>query len=412
MLLPALVCLATTLVALIYMKWLAPDLGLIERPHGHRTHDLPTPVVGGIGMATGIFVTWMAAGMSEPGMPVALGAFGLVVIGLWDDRHGLPARRKFAAQAAVVAIAVFFDGDLLRTLGPLLPGVDVRLGALALPFTVFAVLGLINAVNMIDGLDGLAGKVMLSAFGWLATCMWMVGGMARLTSNLAIIGAIFAFLLFNARFPGRPRALLFMGDTGSMLLGYLLAIAAIDATQRAPGIPPVTALWICALPILDTLSVTVQRIRDGRPPMAAGRDHLHHLLRAHGLSVGKAVLAEAAIAASTGLAGVAGWRLGVADWIMFASFVGVGLAWHQASRIGWRRMQARETAIVTVTETATVAAAAAVPVTETLAAPVADPTIASFEDPPTIPMPVPAVAAPDRARAARRAEPVRSESSV
>jgi len=75
-------------------------------------------------------------------------------------------------------------------------------------------------------------------------------------------------------------------------------------------------------------------------------------------------------------------------------------------------MQARETAIVTVTETATVAAAAAVPVTETLAAPVADPTIASFEDPPTIPMPVPAVAAPDRARAARRAEPVRSESSV
>jgi len=263
MLLPALVCLATTLVALIYMKWLAPDLGLIERPHGHRTHDLPTPVVGGIGMATGIFVTWMAAGMSEPGMPVALGAFGLVVIGLWDDRHGLPARRKFAAQAAVVAIAVFFDGDLLRTLGPLLPGVDVRLGALALPFTVFAVLGLINAVNMIDGLDGLAGKVMLSAFGWLATCMWMVGGMARLTSNLAIIGAIFAFLLFNARFPGRPRALLFMGDTGSMLLGYLLAIAAIDATQRAPGIPPVTALWICALPILDTLSVTVRASATG-----------------------------------------------------------------------------------------------------------------------------------------------------
>jgi len=394
MLLPALVCLATTLVALIYMRWLAPGLGLIERPHGHRTHDLPTPVVGGIGMATGMFITWLAIGMREPGMPIALGAFGLVIIGLWDDRHGLPARRKFAAQAAVVAIALVFDGDVLRTLGPLLPGVDVRLGALALPFTVVAVLGLINAVNMLDGLDGLAGKVMLSAFGWLAACMWMVGGMARLTSNLAIMGAIFAFLLFNARFPGRPRALLFMGDTGSMLLGYLLAIAAIDATQRAPGIPPVTALWICALPILDTLSVTVQRIRDGRPPMAAGRDHLHHLLRAHGLPVGKVALAEAAIAASMGLAGVAGWRLGVSDWIMFASFVGVGLAWHQASRIGWRRMQARETAI------------------ETLVALVADPAIAAFEDPSTITMPLPAVAVPDRARAARRAEPVRSESSV
>ncbi len=345
MLLPALVCLVTTLVALLCLRLHAPRLGLVEWPHGHRTHDQPTPVVGGIGMAAGLFVTWLVSDAIEPGAPSALGALGLVAIGLWDDRHGLPARRKFAAQATVVTIALAFDGDLLRSLGELLPGTGIHFAWTALPFTVFAVLGLINAINMLDGLDGLAGKVALTAFGWLAACMWMVGGSGRLTSNLTIIGAIAVFLLFNARFPWRARAHLFMGDTGSMLLGYLLAIEAIDATQRAPGIPPVTALWICALPILDTLSVTAQRIRDGRSPMAAGRDHLHHLLRAHGLSVGTVALAEMAIAALLGLVGVAGWRLGVSEWVMFASFVVTCLAYHRACRLAWQDVHARDVAI-------------------------------------------------------------------
>jgi len=371
MLLPALVCLATTLIALIYTKRVAAGLGLIEHPHGHRTHDLPTPVVGGIGMAAGLFITWLATDMREPGVSIGLGAFGLVVVGLWDDRYGLPARRKFAAQAAVVTIALYFDGDLLRSLGGLLPGVEIRLAAVALPFTVFAVLGLINAVNMLDGLDGLAGKVVISAFGWLAACMWMVGGFARLTGNLAIIGAIFAFLLFNARFPGRARALMFMGDTGSMLLGYLLAVAMIDATQRAPGIPPVTALWICALPILDTLSVTARRLREGRPPMAAGRDHLHHLLRARGMSVARVALLETALAAAMGLAGVTGWRLGVPDWIMFAGFIVAGLTYHHAIRIAWQRRRAHKATV------------------EALVPLAVDPAEAPFEGPPTIPMPVP-----------------------
>ncbi len=347
-----LLCMATTLVALICLKRHAPRLGLVERPHGHRTHDLPTPVVGGLGIATGLLVTWLAPNTVEPGTASMLGALGLVWLGVRDDRDPLPARTKFLAQAAIVTGAVAYEGSLLYTLGELWPGIELRLAVLALPFTVFAVLGLINAVNMLDGLDGLAGKVMLAAFGWLAASMWTVGGSNRLAANLAIIGALSVFLLFNARFPGRPRALVFMGDAGSMLLGYLVAIAAIEATQRSAGIPPVTALWICALPILDTLSVVAQRIREGRPPMAAGRDHLHHLLRAHGLSVGKVTLTETVIAAALGLVGVAGWRKGVPDWIMFASFVAVGLAFHRGCRIAWLDLRAREAAVAVLVSAA------------------------------------------------------------
>ncbi|MEB2351037.1 MAG: MraY family glycosyltransferase [Burkholderiaceae bacterium] len=268
---------ATTLAALGCLKRFAPHLGLLEHPRGHRTHELPTPVVGGVGMAAGLFVTWLAPNPVEPSAAVTVGALGLVLIGVHDDRRVLRARAKFLAQFCVVTAAAAFGGDLLRTSGKLLRGIELRLAMLALPFTVFAVLGLINAVNMLDGLDGLAGTIALVAFGWLAACMWMVEGTNRLGGNLAIFGAISVFLLFNARLPGRPRALMFMGDTGSMLLGYLLAIAAI--------------------------------------------------------------------AAATGLAGVTGWRQGVPDWIMFASLIVIGLAYHQGCRIAWRDLRAREAAV-------------------------------------------------------------------
>ncbi|GMV03594.1 MAG: undecaprenyl/decaprenyl-phosphate alpha-N-acetylglucosaminyl 1-phosphate transferase [Burkholderiaceae bacterium] len=277
MLTAILLCMATTLAALGCLKRFAPHLGLLEHPRGHRTHELPTPVVGGVGMAAGLFVTWLAPNPVEPSAAVTVGALGLVLIGVHDDRRVLRARAKFLAQFCVVTAAAAFGGDLLRTSGKLLRGIELRLAMLALPFTVFAVLGLINAVNMLDGLDGLAGTIALVAFGWLAACMWMVEGTNRLGGNLAIFGAISVFLLFNARLPGRPRALMFMGDTGSMLLGYLLAIAAI--------------------------------------------------------------------AAATGLAGVTGWRQGVPDWIMFASLIVIGLAYHQGCRIAWRDLRAREAAV-------------------------------------------------------------------
>ncbi len=103
MLLAALVCLAITLAALIFAMALAPRCGLIQHPQGHCTHDVPTPVVGGIGMAIGLFATWLVADMRNPEMPIALGALGLILIGIQDDRVGLPARRKLLAQTAVVA---------------------------------------------------------------------------------------------------------------------------------------------------------------------------------------------------------------------------------------------------------------------------------------------------------------------
>jgi UDP-GlcNAc:undecaprenyl-phosphate GlcNAc-1-phosphate transferase len=346
MLLSIFASIATTLVALVVLRRFAPRLGLMALPGGHSVHEVATPVVGGLGMLAGLGTAWLVSDAIQSNIATALGATGLVMIGLWDDRHGLGAGSKFTAQAVIVTLALWFDQEVLHSLGGLLPGMELRLGILALPFTVFAVLGLINALNMIDGLDGLAGKVALSICAILALGLWMVGATHRLATALALIGVISAFLLFNARFPWRRRALLFMGDTGSMLLGYLVAVAAIKATQRAPGIPPITALWICGLPIIDTLSVMVRRIRQGRPAMTGAQDHLHHLLHARGLSVGKVGIAEAALALLLGLIGVAGWRFGIPQWVMFALFLITLFTFHLACQRAWAGIQTRHTSRV------------------------------------------------------------------
>lgn len=341
MLASTLICAAITLVALLVLERSAPRLGLLDRPGGHKTHSAPTPVIGGLGMALGLFATWATSSQIDPGVWVASGGLALVLLGVHDDRHGIRARRKLVAQALIVTAVLILDGGVIRTLGELIPGRPLGLAFFALPLSVFAMLGLINAVNMLDGIDGLAGKVCLVAFAWFAACAVLIGSRSLLAGSLAIVAALAVFLAFNCRLPGRARARMFMGDTGSMLLGYLLTWMAIDITHRPGGaIPPITALWICALPILDTTAVTMRRLSLGLPPMAAGRDHLHHLLRAKGLSVGQTALAEAVLGAACGLAGVSGWLLGVADWAMFGLFGLSALAYVGIFQSAWDRVLA------------------------------------------------------------------------
>lgn len=340
---PVLVCAGTTSFALLVLERRAASLGLVEKPGGHRTHRRPTPVVGGIGMALGLLITWaLFHERFFPGIAIVAGAFALAAVGLVDDLHGMRARPKMALQASIAGLALALDGGLLFSLGELLPSIDVRLAtAVALPFSVFAVLGIINGVNMLDGLDGLAGKVVLVALAWFSVCAWLIGDAARMVGNLVIAGVVCAFLLFNARIPGRSHARLFMGDAGSMLLGFLLAWVAIETTQRPDGVPPVLGLWICAMPILDTFAVMAQRARRGSPLMAAGRDHLHHLLRARGLSVGATATVIASMGAVSGLFGVAGWRYGLAEWMMFALFVVFAAGYIQVFHAAWTETHAR-----------------------------------------------------------------------
>lgn len=294
-------------------------------------------------MAIGMLLCWSFWHRTFPGAWILASVVGLLLAGLVDDRFGMRARTKFLLQAAIAGVGLALDGSLLHVLGELLPGVDFRFGvAAALLVTVFGAVGVINGMNMLDGLDGLGGGVALVAIGWFGFAAWRIDDGAMVLTHLSIAGAICGFLLFNAPLPGRARARLFMGDAGSMVLGFLLVWVAIDLSQRSHGMPPVVALWICAMPILDTTAVVIDRRRNGRAVSCAGRDHLHHLLRHSGLSVRATVSLESLLGFLMGGTGVALWQLGFADWQIFVSFLAAAAVYVHLFLLGWSDFRASE----------------------------------------------------------------------
>lgn len=258
---------------------------MLDRPGLHKAHRDPVPAIGGIGLVLGIALAWLAVATPQPALlPAAL--LGLLATGLLDDHRGLSARTRFLVQAAVATALATGAGMLLRDFGALRPdGAILATGWLALPLTVFCALGVINATNMIDGSDGLAGALGLASLAGMALLAARAGHGGELALLLGAAGALGAFLAFNLRIAGRP-ARVFLGNGGSMALGGLLAWAAIALSQgEARSFAPATALWLCAVPLVDTVSVMWRRLAMRRSPFTADHQHVHHLLLRAGFGV-------------------------------------------------------------------------------------------------------------------------------
>ena len=190
-------------------------------------------------MASGLTLTWVVVPSSFPPAAWVASFLLLVALGAIDDRLHLNAAPKFLVQAFVTSVAVAASGVSLGTVGELAPGWVVSLGWLAIPFSAFAVVSVMNAMNMSDGVDGLAGSLMLIALIALALAAGAVGRIDLVLLAMVPLAALAAFLLFNFRGPsGRP-ARIFMGDAGSLGLGFLIGIIAIKvASTEHGGVPP------------------------------------------------------------------------------------------------------------------------------------------------------------------------------
>jgi len=325
-----------TAVLILALGTLAPRFGLLDRPGGHKQHRDPVPVIGGIAMFLAVALVEMARSQLGLGGSVLLALGMLVAAGVIDDRYGMPPLLKMAVQAGAALLVIFGDGLMLASLGDLFAFGEVRLGWFAIPFTVFAVVGIVNAANMLDGLDGLAGGVGVIALAYFAAAAFLIGMPLCVDEILVLKGALIGFLLFNMRLPWRRRAVVFMGDAGSMMLGFVLAWVAMLLSQRPGGMPPIVAVWILALPILDTLTVMARRIRKGRNPFAPDREHLHHVLQHAGFSVERTVIVLALASSAFGLAGMAAWRAGVPEAALFYAFVVLLGLYHWATARAWR----------------------------------------------------------------------------
>jgi UDP-GlcNAc:undecaprenyl-phosphate GlcNAc-1-phosphate transferase len=317
----------------------AERVRLVDQPGGRKAHAAPVPLVGGL--AIFVAVATAAALVGKP-LLAWFGAAGIVIaIGVWDDAADLSPRWRFAAQILATCVMIAAAGVELRSVGNLLGGGSIGLWVFVLPLTIFSVVGVVNSVNMLDGMDGLAGSMALVALAWYGAVAWMQGLSSAFAIAALHAAALAAFLAYNLRLPWRPRALVFLGDAGSMLLGLALAWLAIDLTQgKGRSFPPIAALWVVLLPLADCVSLMVRRIRAGRSPFAPDREHIHHYLIARGLSHSQTLAVLVGISALFGAIGFFGWRWGVAEPVLFWGFFVSFFAYHFWIGQQWRRLGA------------------------------------------------------------------------
>jgi UDP-GlcNAc:undecaprenyl-phosphate GlcNAc-1-phosphate transferase len=258
---------------------LAPLLGLLDYPDDtHKQHGR-TVAIGGWALAPAMIPVFVLMGITEL-WKLALGSLVALLTGLLDDRFGLSPRAKLLGQLLSALIAVFVSGWVIQSVN--LFGIELALGWLAIPCTLFWIVGAINAFNLIDGLDGLACGGALVIFGATALIAWYGDNSIVLALSVGFIGTLLGFLFFNWA-PAR----VFLGDGGTHFVGYWLAVFSIQAT--GPGLAPesvpiLLSMLLLGVPILDTAWAILRRLLNKKPIFQADRGHLHHRLLALGLS--------------------------------------------------------------------------------------------------------------------------------
>ena len=316
------------ILAILALRPLAIAVDLIDRPGGRKTHHGNVPIVGGLAMFIGIVL-----GMGLVPLPGATGGAYLaacailVTIGLVDDRFNLSPWTRLPGQVSATLILIFGGGVAVTSLGdPFGTGPITFSGYLSVGFTVLIVTAAINAFNMLDGLDGLAGSVALTSLFAIAYLSWTSGLLIASTVSMVLIGAISAFLIFNLPIRLNRALRCFMGDAGSTLLGFSIALLCIQISEKPhPLVSPVTTFWIVALPLYELVWSTARRVVRGVSPFKADADHFHHLILKAGFGVRGAFLACVALTIVFAGVGLAFDHYHVSDRISFFLLVVCGV---------------------------------------------------------------------------------------
>jgi len=323
-----------TCALLLVLRPVATKVGLLDLPGGRKQHLKPTPMIGGLGIYFGTLSICMLSPVIMADFKMLLAVSGFVlIVGVLDDLRDIKVSTRMFMHAVAVLVMCLSSGISLQSLGDIVFVGPISLGLLAIPLTVFACVGVINAVNMSDGLDGLSGGLVTISLIMLSIAALAAGESAMLSFSQILIVSLLAFLAFNFRLLWKKNALVYLGDAGSTLLGFILAWLVVAATQGNNAfIAPVYALWFLAIPIIDTVSLLIRRPLQGSSPFSPGRDHLHHRLLNAGFTQKQTVLIIQSAALGCGGIGLIGHFAGAPEGLMFALFITVFLIYLSASR--------------------------------------------------------------------------------
>lgn len=283
------------------VKKLAIKIGAVDRPNARKVHTHVIPRLGGLA----IYIGFMAAvlfcvPLQHELVGMLLGCTAIVAVGIWDDICNIPAKVKLVGQILAACIPIAFGIQIEWLTNPF-GDIIVLPELIAIPVTIFWIIGFTNTVNLIDGLDGLAAGVSCIASTTIFLVALQQDIMVVAVFCAAIAGAAIGFLYYNFN-PAR----IFMGDSGSMFFGYMLAgISVIGAVKSAATIALIVPILALGLPILDTTFAIIRRYRGGVPIFKPDKGHLHHRLLDLGFTQRQAVLLMYVISALLGLSAVA-----------------------------------------------------------------------------------------------------------
>ncbi|MCL4265247.1 MAG: undecaprenyl/decaprenyl-phosphate alpha-N-acetylglucosaminyl 1-phosphate transferase [Anaerolineae bacterium] len=307
-----LLALAVTAVSIPWVRWLALRTGFVDAPSQRKLHSTPMPLLGGLAIFAGAFVTLVFFANETPDTVTGVFlSFTLVMlIGLADDRYHLPARVKLLGELSAVVILIYF-------------GIHVRLplpDIVNYAITALWLIGITNAINFLDNMDGLSAGISSVAASFMLLLGLQNGQFLVAGLSAAVLGACLGFLRYNF-----PPAKIFMGDVGALFLGFTLAILGLQL--RFPANQAIVTwmvpIFILAVPIFDTTLAVISRLRRGLSPNTAGKDHISHRLVRLGFSQREAVLILYLLTGATGMIALYITQAGLAQAYVLAAICGL-----------------------------------------------------------------------------------------
>lgn len=311
------------------VKRFAVQWGAMDKPDARKVHHGSIPRLGGLGIFIG-YIAGLAYGvpLTSEIKGLIAGSCILVAVGMWDDIKQIGPKTKLLGQI-LAAVVLVLSGVSIDWIATSWSGLVYLSAWFAIPLTVFWIVAFTNMVNLIDGLDGLAAGISLIACVTIFFVTQQMGQTETAMITISLAGAIFAFLRYNFN-----PAKIFMGDTGSMLLGYTLAaISVIGVVKTATTVALTVPVIVLGLPILDTAFAIIRRYMNGQPIFKPDKGHLHHRLLALGMTQKQAVLLMYAITALLGCVAVVAARINIV-WGVLLVLVILAAGIYVAARIG------------------------------------------------------------------------------
>ena len=278
--------LISSLILVPIVKKVAHHIGAIDYPNERKVHKKPIPRLGGLAIFLSFLIVYMCFGQVTTQMiSILIGSFVIIVLGICDDIKPVPARYKFLVQTIAACIVVFYGHIYIDMVS--IFGLEIVFGAWGYPLAVLLIVSIINAINLIDGLDGLAAGTSSIFFLTISVIAFYLDRLNGLDVILCVImlGSTLGFLAYNFN-----PASIFMGDTGSMFLGFMISVTALLGYKGATVTSLIIPILILFLPILDTILAIFRRLLKGENIGAPDKEHLHHQLLKLNKSTKKTVL--------------------------------------------------------------------------------------------------------------------------